>query len=294
MNSYDLALPGALIVRVEHFRPVFANEQARLLLSAYLSGVAFLEAPAVKVDLTISCRESIAKGLRRSNTHIILNDGYHGDGSLLDLIHLLYGATRLLWLKRGFYPVHSACIGNDDGYVLVVGHSGSGKTSIALELAKSEQRVFSANKTLVSLGDGNLLAVAGTRTITTTAEDASRHSIGGVRVGYVGRSAFLLDDQMYAAASTVPVRKIAIVRLNDGAKECSSLSPDSAMHRLYPFFLDVMNADVILCGGEEVFTGTPPRNSRQSLVEGLRSCLAKVPVCAVTGSMEFVTVTLRE
>jgi hypothetical protein len=222
----------------------------------------------------------------RGTRKVTIYDQWKGEASLLDFIHLIYAACRIWWLQHDLYPVHSALVGD----LLIVGHSGAGKTSTALHLAAGRgKRLFSSNKTLLKItDDGRLVAVGGTRTITTKAKDADRH-LGGLadRCQYVGRSAFLLEERAYAQDQLVEVRRIAFVQLNDGADEHSELSPVSALHRLFPFFLDV-------CGGADVLSGAPPRGVEKSLAHRLLPALQHVSVCAVTGSMQFITTALEE
>ena len=293
MHSWHLALPGSLSLRITHPQPVFDDAHARLLLSAYLPGVAFTGTPGGKVDLTVAFQESGEQRLTRKSRRVTLSGRWSGTGSLLDLIFLTYSASRLLWLRRNLYPLHSCCLGAD-GYVLVLGHSGAGKTSIALNMAACGQKVFSANKTLVSMGaDRSMTALAGTRTITTTAEDAARHL--GARIdllGYQNRSAWSLPDDLYAPVAPVPVRLIAVARLNDGGNRCERLSPASAVHRLHPWFLDAFNANTVLPGA--VFCGTPPRGCEDRLRDSLVAVTAKIPVLMLSGSMEFVSNALEE
>ncbi|MBY0358494.1 MAG: hypothetical protein K2W82_10880 [Candidatus Obscuribacterales bacterium] len=300
MHSYRLVLPGDISVQVEVPVAVFDNKEARLLAGAYLPGVSF---PAGTVRgspvLNVAFREAEPYGIEQGRYSVVVNHKWHGDGSLLDLIHLLHSAARLVWLKDGLYPVHSACVGDPEknSYVLVVGHSGSGKTSTALELANRGLKIFSANKTLVQVSPaGTMIGMGGTRTITTNAHDVERHGEAAAdNVAYKHRSAFLLDNSKYAPEGRfAAIHKIALVRLNDGAKNCSTLETESALHRLYPFFLDTVNADTILCGGSAVFTGELPALCQPNLIHNLKCALANIPVLSVTGSMDFVAATLKE
>src|SRR5262249_52816638 len=142
---------------------------------------------------------------------------------------------------------------------------------------------------------GLLTALAGTRTITTTAEDAARHL--GARIdllGYQNRSAWSLPDDMYAPVAPVPIRLIAVARLNDGGNRRERLSPASAVHRLHPWFLDAFNANTVLLGAGKVFCGNPPRGCEDRLLDGLGAITAKIPVLWLSGSMDFVSNALEE
>jgi hypothetical protein len=290
MYSYDLALPGELNLRIRLDHPALAHDQARLLAAAYLPGVRFRPHPfSGRPDLTITYRQSDSKELQFRGRNLTVHDRWN-DGSLLDLLNLAYGAMRLQWLRHALYPVHSACVGNGKSYTLVVGPSGAGKTSIALRLAGANKaQLFSGNKTLVSIdAAGDLQGVGGTRTITTRAEDARRNLPDAEALGYCGRSAFELREHMYSGHEAVAIQLIAFVRLNDGAAQCERLSPLSALHRLFPVFLDKGYEDTVVCAGHAVFPGDPPRGCRTKLLAALRLACARVPVMSIAGSMDHV------
>lgn len=307
--SYDVMLPGALLMRIDVPQPVFDDSTARVLAQAYLPAAQFVTsviALAKKPDLIVRFEESkecnlfVRGGLHR------LRDTWKGEASLMDLLFLSYGAARLAWLKRGLYPVHAAALDmGDDGLTLVVGHSGTGKTAVTLSAVSRGHKVFSGNKTLVKIEKGKLVAVAGTRPITTKAEDVERHlSVDAVKSGYQGRSAFFLADEHYAVSAPSVVRNIVLPRLNDGVEKARKLGSLASLHRLYPYFLDTVNADIVLSGGKAVLSGNPDKGVREKLTAGLGVVLAtddlfggvkaSVTVLELEGSMAYINHTLDE
>ncbi len=305
--SYDVMLPGSLLMRIDVPQPVFDDATARLLAQAYLPSAQFVKtiiALGKKPDLIVRFEESencslfVRGGLHR------LRGKWQGEASLMDLLFLSYGAARLAWLKRGLYPVHAAALDlGDGGLTLLVGHSGSGKTAVTLSAVSRGHKVFSGNKTLVRIEGDRLVAVCGTRPMTTKAEDVERHlSTDAVKSGYQGRSAFLLKDEHYAATSPTAVHSILLPRLNDGVEKARRLGSLAALHRLYPYFLDTVNADIVLAGGKAVLSGNPDKGVREKLTAGLGVALATddlfggvkatVKVMELEGSMAFINHTL--
>ena len=198
-----------------------------------------------------------------------------------DLPHFLYGMARLALLKNGLFSVHAACVGNDHGKVLIVGHSGDGKTTVALKLIREfGYRLRAGNKTVVRFEGGTLLAIAGTTTVT--------------EVTPQGRRLFRLDDGQYETRDDLPIRAIVKVKLNDGADSTARLAPLSALHTLYPFFLDAVNADVVVSDGGRVLSGNPPDGVRERLAKDLLEVLGTVPAHAITGSLHYLIDTLRK
>ncbi len=200
-----------------------------------------------------------------------------------DVPHYLYGLARLELLKRGLFPVHAACVGRGGRFALLVGHSGDGKTSVVLNLVgRPDWRIFSGNKTAVGFPqDGKIVAVAGTKVITVRAPDG-------------GRAFAEIGAERFETAEKAEIAAIFRVRLSDGADSCVRLPDLGALHVLYPFFLDAVNADVVLDGGSRVLSGEPPAGARERLAGGLRDALARIPAFEIAGSAAFVAERITE
>jgi energy-coupling factor transporter ATP-binding protein EcfA2 len=296
--AYFLNLPG-LCLKVETPEPVFAQEKARMLAAAYLPGLSFGEESAV--NLTICFEESQTPGLEVKERVIILSDAWAGEGSLLDLIHLTYSAALKLWLAQGLYCVHSACLAKAPDFkeaTLILGHSGCGKTTLALALAAKGNKIYSANKTLIAISpEGKMLALAGTPTITRKQEVESAIAVGSeAALDYVGRRAYALASDAYSREQAITITAIALARLNDGVAEREELSSLSALHRLFPFFLDKVNADTVLLGGKTVFSGDLPleedRQVKTKLALALSKSLPSLSVTTLAGSLDYVSLNL--
>lgn len=266
------------------------GKNENLLLNAYLPGIAPAAARDFKPNLTILHRETKKPSIARHGNQIIINDSWH-DTIPPDFYHLLYSIIRLELIKVGKYSVHAACVAGEKN-VLIVGHSGTGKTNITLTLASSASyKIFSGNKTVIEFDSaGKLTATAGTSTITLSAEKANkkwRKTFHGSPYGQ--RLAFFLDEKFYATEQKLSIHAIAMVNLNDGVEICGKLSTISALHTLFPFFLDKVNADTIIFGGNHVFVGNISETQEQQLVARLCKSLARIPVYKISGSLNFVT-----
>ncbi len=311
--AYNVNLPGALLMRIEVPVAAFESDSARELAEAYLPGAEFvgvssrsgvLHVCTNEPNIIVRFEESDTCSFSRKDGVYVLRDKWKGEASLLDLLFLCYGAARRSWLKGGLYPVHAAALDlGDGGLTLLVGHSGSGKTSVTLSAVSRGHKVFSGNKTLVRIDGDKLIAVAGTRTMTTKAEDVERHlSTGAIQSAYQGRSAFYLNKEHYAPTSPAMVHRIVLPRLNDGAEKARRLGSLAALHKLYPFFLDAVNADIVMSGGKSVLSGSPSTSVREKLTAGLGLVLATddlfggvkatVNVTELEGSMAFINHTL--
>jgi len=321
IHSCIMLLPGALTVKVETPVAVFQQPEMRMLAHNYLPGLEFqstqaegeTEAEADQtlqsdVTLTITWVESPLPSLRASRRHITLCDRFQGQGSCLDLLSLIYSACRLLWHEQGIYSLHSACLSSseqqDGDAILLIGHSGTGKTSLALELARRGGKIFSGNRTLVAIREGKLVALAGTRTMTRSRqteeqfESAAPPASEGSAVcaqaptDYLERCAYSLAPDVYESRTQVTIATIALARLNDGVAQAEELESLSALHRLFPYFTDAFGADTVLAGGALVFVGSTGSSlmkaQRAKLSNDLAGALKSCRCLAVSGSLAFV------
>jgi len=247
MPEVFATMAGGLTARFDTARDIRAHA---LHFGAHIPAFAFTGAIADKADIDL------------------------GDVTLPDAYHLLYGHVRKALLARDNYPVHAACVGHEAGYALLVGHSGSGKTTLTEKLLAQGYKLYSGNKTVMRKQGSGLQAIAGTRTM--TALDAT-----------FNRQAYLLPDAAYAPTPTVPIKNIFIVRVNDGVAEDQRLEPLSALHTLYPYFMDAVNADVIV-DGKTVFDGHVDMGVKSRLVETLGRALETIPVRKISGSIAYM------
>lgn len=272
MAEHYLSLPGGLTAC---FKTACGLCRAdRLQLGAYVPGIAFLDKVPPHIDLTVEHEISDNQRLEDRGSHVILYAPAR-EKFPADLCHLLYGVERRALLKRDFYAVHAACVGRGDDYMLIVGHSGAGKTTLAQNLVeKHGMKLFSGNKTVVRFDDdGGLRAVAGTRTMTALDGNLDRH-------------AYEMSASDYAP-SEVKIKSAVLVRVNDGVREAQTLGSLSALHTLYPYFMDAVNADVVV-NGRDVLDGTPDAGVKKRLAGHLRRSLARLPVHKYSGTMDFL------
>lgn len=290
MSTLFFSILNKISIKISSDKDISFTESEYLILKGYVPGLVRLEEQPACIDIVVEHVESGEKKMIQDEGKVIIHDIWNGvfPG---DLYHLLYGLVRVRLLKEHLYSVHGACVGNDD-YVLIVGHSGSGKTSVLLKLLQSsETKIFSGNKTVVSFDSATgPIAIAGTPTITIRGNDQKKLIDLKINdhVEYWGRYAFMLDPDKYPKETSVPIKAIVIVRLNDFDEERKKLDPSSSLHSLYPYFLDVVNADVVMAGLSDVFMGAPSQDEGLYLVSHLKKVLETIPVYSLIGSSSFV------
>ncbi|HSX32850.1 MAG TPA: hypothetical protein VLF91_00735 [Candidatus Saccharimonadales bacterium] len=287
-SEHYLSLPGDLHIGITSDRELFLGESEELLLGAYLPDVQLLDAAPSNLDMMLHHVESPAVHLVAGRSEIEIHDSWK-ESFPDDLPHLLYSVARSLWLRRGYFPTHAACVG-DDVYTLMPGHSGVGKTTVALEaITRHDQKLLSGNTTLIQCSEaGDLRAIAGTRSMTLKTEDFKRGEYDSLRsMEYGNRTAFELPIDMQAAGPKT-IGRVALVRLSDGFNAWRQLPPLSALHTLYPYFLDTEYADCLVGQGNALYIGDTPSAAREQLAAQLRRAVVDLTVSTGTGSAEFL------
>ncbi len=285
-------------------RPFQIDERMVSLCKAYLPGVILSEKKqsSMKKSTFFIVHKEKSKDKISQKGNTIFITGLWNQVITLDVYHLLYCILRIQLLEKELFSVHAACIGKEKKYFLLMGHSGVGKTAITLALLQKKFLFFSGNKTVLSFSN-RLEAIAGTTAITVREQDIFRYDfIGKKSIAYANRNILQMNevndrdynqnDNLENNSENVISKKnffikgIILPHLNDGVTECTHLSEKSALHTLYPFFLDVVNADVII--GEDIFSGEVNENLKKKLVFHLRKILKKIPVYEISGSKEFI------
>lgn len=287
-HSIYFSLPS-LSVSFTSDQPFAWTSKESLLLQAYVPGAQKINSIPRKVDFKFFHRTGKPKFQSTFHQCTLTEDW--GPELPLDFFHLLYSLVRLHWLRQGLFPVHAACIDLGGG-ILLAGHTGTGKTTALLDLIRQKQgKIFSGNKTLLRFSDSSeMAAIAGTPTMTLPTSDLTRYRGVTVKKFTSGnRSLFLLPQRHYSPVSKLSIRAIVLLRLNDGASIKQKISPLSALHRLYSFFLDSVNADALLFGGSALCNGTVRPSDKSKLARQLAIALQTVPTLEISGSLNFIS-----
>ena len=239
---------------------------------------------------TLTIKHSPKTSLARYPSHAVLSVPCK-DEFPVDAYHLLGGMVREALLKQGIYSVHSTCV---DGH-LIVAHSGGGKSSVLLECVEQGMKeVISGNKTLVKFTGGEMQAVGGTSSMTIGEQafhDQVQMPIFDKNI-YGGRVAFRLSDDRYAS-KLQSIHTIWTVKLTNEDMDCQELSKMSALHKLFPFFMDTVNASVILGEGEVLFQ-PEDQKAEEVLLTLLKRALEHVQVFEVSGTRQEIAKLIKE
>ncbi len=286
MKILYMSLPGGLTACIESDSEFFYGPETVLLLQAYVPGVEIISQVPEQVDIQIQHSESEKFHLEDQGVALHLSSPWKGRIDL-EVFLMLYAMLRRKLLLGKLYTIHGACIQKNDP-LLIIGHSASGKTSILLKLVeKYNYQVFSGNKTVVSFSAAGLLPIAGTKTITVKkADQGLSAAIPSGGFPYWDRYAFQLPAKAYFAGQALPVRTIVLTRIDDRRSSCRRIEPITAVHKLYTYFLDVINADVVFGNGKGLVSSETTRESKQYLVDALRVALADIAVYDYVGTAD--------
>lgn len=276
-----------VIVTSDGLLPVSASE--RLLLGAYLPDVEILDSKPDHVDMTIKHTQSDEPSLTTSDATIEISDAWHGQFPD-DLPHLLYSVSRQLWQERGYYPVHAACVTNGEQTVLLPAHSGAGKSTVVLNLVgKHGYKLVSGNTTLIRIDEaGNLVAVAGTRTMTLRTEDYDNYGVRSKNsVSYGNRTAFVMPEASIERAPAT-ITHVAMIRLAHGVWQWNELGGSGSVHMLYPFMVDGEFEDCVIAGGRALFAGNTPESVRTTAAQALGKSSGKLTVYTGKGELDKI------
>jgi len=275
MASYYLSLPGGLTACLRTPFVLERDDRVRLRFGAYVPGMAYLDAAPKRVDFTVEHLPSRRPRLEVRGRRIALY-APEKDPFPEDLYHLFMGVARRELLRNHCYPVHSSCVGTKGRYVLLIGHSGMGKTTLAHRLVRTHGlQLYSGGKTVTRFAsDGGLRAIAGTRTMTALDRTLNRY-------------AYRMTPAEEAPFGEVRIVGIYLPKVNGGVKERRTLTPLSALHTLYSYFLDTVHTDVVV-NGKEVFDGAPPSRVKQEVAQGLVRMTKRLPVMMISGLPAFL------
>lgn len=253
-----------------------------------------------------------------------------------DLPHFIYALLRQYWIEAGLSPVHSLCVGRVHRLSLVIGHSGTGKSTLASELLKLDYPVHSLDRTLVHINNidndinknfnfnkkhVHLTQFAGTQVLSlrknsiningnkhddmnndtniniNTLLQSLNHSDSSQIYRVVAENDERIIIQMQSEnhnnsnhVHANNINRIYLLNINDGEFKVSPLSPLSALHTLYPYFMDKIKEDIILGGGEIVFSGKISEKIiegvQNQLIQKLKNLVESIPVATLWGSAE--------
>ena len=153
-------------------------------------------------------------------------------------------------LQEDTYSAHAALVVGPGGDgKLLVGHSGAGKTTLAGAFQRQGYTVASGNTTLLRCG-ANLVAVGGTTTISARETHTGAWEQTDWKEGPNGR---LLAEGPEQPKTSIIVREIVMVRLENRGTNIQPVAAADAAHHVFGHLWDYLREDLIL-GGEHLIT----------------------------------------
>lgn len=256
-------------------------------IEAYLPGVTLEENSYTEQNFNVFFKESKLKKLMITSTSITILDTWNKKVSL-DLWHLLYSLFRENLLKNNLYSTHAVCIGKEKN-ILLVGHTGTGKTTLMMTFVNDlGWKIFSGNKTIIDINNG-ILGVGGTKTITIRDLDIDKYpNLSDLTANYSNRTSLTLESKHIQRETSVEISAIFVIKVEPGADKCVETGFPSNMHTLFPYFLDTVYADTVMCDGNDVYSADVSVVTKTVLAKKLKENLAHAKVFSLAGSTDYL------
>ncbi len=149
-------------------------------------------------------------------------------------------------------------------------------------------KIFSGNRTVVDLSSG-LEVVAGSKAITIKTKDIEKYpKLTKTAKNFADRTSVNLDQDCFDTRKIVPIGAICVLKLEPGADRTVLLNHPASLHTLFPYFLDTVYADTVMCDGNAVYQGEVAKNYKEKLANDLRSELINISVYSMAGSAEYL------
>lgn len=258
----------------------FPEEINILSLKALIPGLDISKKHRQKEDIIVSFETSKRFRIKnKKNSYKIC--GQWSEHFKNELPHLLYNIIRTYMLNHKMFPVHSININGN----LFVGHSGVGKTSLAVEALKNNLSVYSFDKSILLFKKSKLQMIAGTQVLSV------RKS---VRVNFepslIAESRNIFDCKVKQSKQ---VYNIYLFQLSSNNLFIEKIKKESAIHQLYPYFLDIIKSDTII-DTQHVFEGKVTKITKEFLIKKLKKTLSTLSVQFVSGRKEDIVKMIME
>lgn len=207
----------------------------------------------IKVDLILSFISHNESNVVLKNNVLIVYGNWNATLES-DLPHLIYGMLRQYWISHEQYPVHSICFNHH----LLIGHTGTGKTTLGVAALNQNIDVFSFDKTVVSFEEDGLYAQLGTDIISIRTQTGNR----------------VLKSYQKRSCKPEYIKNMSLFSINQKPLEVLTINSDAAIHQLYPYFMDCTKTDVFIDNGKAVFNGMVSNEAKIKTFEHLRAWLS--------------------
>lgn len=197
--------------------------------------------------------------------------GAWSEGLKTDIPHLFYAILRQYWIEKGYYPIHSILLENS----LVLGHSGSGKTSLSIEAMKHNMQISSYDKTLVHFSAHEMNCIAGTNIISLRKDIYENNFSQTSDLNHFDRPIHYGDRVLFFSKNKIvkTIKNIYLFFISETPLAIKPMSIDSSLHELYPYFMDTIKTDIIVGNGQAIFSGNNSSKSKTVLMNHLKNWL---------------------
>lgn len=265
----------------EHIISIDLPQEILLLhLKQHLPGIE--KTNVEKADISIEFKDSLDANISFDLQNLRIYDIYNTSW-LIDLPHLIYSYLKYAFFHKNIYFVHSCMIQN----TLLIGHSGSGKTSLCIQALEQGLSVQSCDRTCITFENSvdksgssqiSLKVLSGTDILSVRQEEKQPN------LPIIGKSG---ERNIYSVnmCCTNTVEKIKLFHIGQNKKE-KAIEGLSVVHQLYSFFIDNIKSDCFAQNGKFIFSPVYGEQPKKILFENLKNM--QIPVSFVSGQIEII------
>lgn len=207
------------------------------------------------------------------------------------MFHLLHSIFNKHWRKSNIYSIHSACVYRNGHTMLLMGHSGFGKTTVSLNLLKQyDFKLICSDRLLLKIkNDGSVLILGGTKVVSYKQRTNIPLDILNNGTNYVDREVRPIMPEYIFNKYPKKIDSIVMMRLSDFSAGIAKIDPFEALLPIYSFFLDYWNNDVLIFNGLEMYDGINNAPiAKRKLLSKLRKLISKTLVVSISGSLQHI------
>lgn len=256
-----------------------AEEVPLLHLKQHLPGIE--KTTIEKADISIDFKDSLDSHISYDLEHLRIYDIYNSSW-LIDFPHLIYSYLKYVFFHKNIYFVHSCMIKN----TLLIGHSGSGKTSLCIQALEKNLPLQSCDRTCLTFkqptdsisSEITLKVLSGTDILSVRQEEKQPHLLLIATSG---------ERNLYQVniSDIHSIEKIKLFHISQNIKE-KTIEGLSVVHQLYSFFIDNIKSDCFVQNGKFIFSPVYSEKHKKILFENLKNMT--IPVSFVSGTIENI------
>lgn len=243
------------------------------------------------VDFYIIHKHAKHPSIKRQGRSFIFRDDWKDNNIPGYVFFFLYKLFDFLYQKDGLLALHASAVACDNIVYIFAGNPGSGKTSLAINLASRDGYSFiSNNRTVIKIDSSSAYCVAGTPEISIRSHDKTKN----LRARFISKNNLNIYNpkdiniNFEKNPHKYKIGAIFFIQINPGVKEAFLINKEESIYKIYS------NISQTILGEALLFYGTQPspifdsHNLQLTRIKRINAMLEFIPIIHLSGSMEFI------